>query len=399
MTNMDRKVLAAFLVVGLVAIMAGAGLYALFSDTETSTGNIFTAGTLDLKTGQIGVSTSTIDLNPRLGSCEVDGKKSYNLTSDDLNKLGSSDDIRYETQYDWKKNYEDNRYLEFLFPTITFPSEATITDVKLTLEWARGEEIDKARLLIWDHTAGTWKTQNLTVPTEHDKDFSETIDLKALGIDTATDINNLKIRFQAHHPTDDSDDPLPKHKTSHDLVKLTVTYIETAKVWSDGITTAIWTLSNMKPGDETPTGSVFFKNFGSIASNTLEITCSYTVNEETPQTESDTDPHTDQHPDEMAKYMIITMMYYRNDQVNINCLTGYDSYSGQTKDEWKVNDANHDGKISLYELKLNPLILPSPDTQPNKITQLDMRIKFDEDAGNDFQGDTFNLTMIFTLKQ
>lgn len=39
------------------------------------------------------------------------------------------------------------------------------------------------------------------------------------------------------------------------------------------------------------------------------------------------------------------------------------------------------------------------NTQPDKITQLDMSIKFDEDAGNNFQGDTFDLTMIFTLKQ
>jgi predicted ribosomally synthesized peptide with SipW-like signal peptide len=169
--------------------------------------------------------------------------------------------------------------------------------------------------------------------------------------------------------------------------------------WTDGVT-GTWTLANMKPGDETPTASVFFKNSGSVASSTMEITCSYTVTEETPQTASDTDPHTDQHPDEMAKYMIITMVMYRNDKVDIDCLTGHDSYSGQTKNEWKINDANGDGKISLYELKLDPLInLPSPDTQPNKITQLDMRIKFDENAGNDFQGDTFNLTMIFTLHQ
>ena len=169
--------------------------------------------------------------------------------------------------------------------------------------------------------------------------------------------------------------------------------------WTDGVT-GTWTLSNMKPGDETPTGSVFFKNFGSVTSSTMEITCSYTVTEETPQTETDTDPHTDMHPDEMAKYMITTMMRYRNDRVDIDCLTGHDSYSGQTKDDWKINDANGDGKISLYELKLDPLVnLPSPDTQPNKTTQLDMRIKFDENADNDFQGDTFNLTMTFTLKQ
>jgi predicted ribosomally synthesized peptide with SipW-like signal peptide len=169
--------------------------------------------------------------------------------------------------------------------------------------------------------------------------------------------------------------------------------------WTDGVT-GTWSLSNMKPGDEAATGSVFFKNFGSLASTTMEITCSYTVAEESPQTESDTDPHTDTHPDEMAKYMTITMIRYRNDGVDIDCLTGYDSYSGQTKDEWKVNDANGDGKISLYELKLDPLVnLPSPDTQANKITQLDMRLKFDETAGSDFQGDMFNLTMVFTLIQ
>jgi predicted ribosomally synthesized peptide with SipW-like signal peptide len=39
---MDRKILTAFFVIGLVATMAGAGLYAYFSDTETSRGNTFT---------------------------------------------------------------------------------------------------------------------------------------------------------------------------------------------------------------------------------------------------------------------------------------------------------------------------------------------------------------------
>ena len=52
---------------------------------------------------------------------------------------------------------------------------------------------------------------------------------------------------------------------------------------------------------------VFLKNVGFVPSRTLEITCDYTVTEETPQAESDTDPNTDQHPDEMAKHMIITL--------------------------------------------------------------------------------------------
>lgn len=45
---MDTKILTAVFVVGLVATMAGAGIYAYFSDTETSSDNVFTAGIMDL---------------------------------------------------------------------------------------------------------------------------------------------------------------------------------------------------------------------------------------------------------------------------------------------------------------------------------------------------------------
>ncbi len=54
---MDKKALVAFLIIGLVATMAGAGIYAYFSDTETSSGNTFTAATLDLNAGGPGFST------------------------------------------------------------------------------------------------------------------------------------------------------------------------------------------------------------------------------------------------------------------------------------------------------------------------------------------------------
>jgi len=167
--------------------------------------------------------------------------------------------------------------------------------------------------------------------------------------------------------------------------------------WTDGVT-GTWTLADMKPGNETPTASVFFKNFGS-ASSTMTITCNYTVDEDTNPVESDTDAYTDEHPDEMAKYMVITYMWYKNDHLSLNCLTGHEGYSGLTKEDWRVSDTDGDGKITLYDLKEDPLVnLPSPDTQPDQYyTQLDMRIKFDENAGNDFQGDIFDLTMIFTL--
>ena len=44
-----KKILVSVMVIAMVAGLIGAGISAFFSDTETSTGNTFTAGTLDLQ--------------------------------------------------------------------------------------------------------------------------------------------------------------------------------------------------------------------------------------------------------------------------------------------------------------------------------------------------------------
>lgn len=53
---LNKKMLLSLLVLGVVATVAGAGTWAAFSDTETSTGNTLTAGTLDLEVGGVGAS-------------------------------------------------------------------------------------------------------------------------------------------------------------------------------------------------------------------------------------------------------------------------------------------------------------------------------------------------------
>jgi predicted ribosomally synthesized peptide with SipW-like signal peptide len=45
---MNRKILVSVMVIALAGALIGGGIYAYFSDTETSTGNTFTAGTLNL---------------------------------------------------------------------------------------------------------------------------------------------------------------------------------------------------------------------------------------------------------------------------------------------------------------------------------------------------------------
>ena len=46
---MNKKILVSIFFIGLLALALGWGTYSYFNDTETSTDNTFTAGTLDLK--------------------------------------------------------------------------------------------------------------------------------------------------------------------------------------------------------------------------------------------------------------------------------------------------------------------------------------------------------------
>lgn len=55
-----KKILGLFLALMLGFGMAGIGSWAYFSDIETSPGNVMTAGTLDLKTGDVDGVTQTI---------------------------------------------------------------------------------------------------------------------------------------------------------------------------------------------------------------------------------------------------------------------------------------------------------------------------------------------------
>ncbi len=182
--------------------------------------------------------------------------------------------------------------------------------------------------------------------------------------------------------------------------------------YRDGVT-ATWTATDVKPGNEYAFLVPFVqltKTYGSIDADHLEIGCDYSVIEENPCLESDTDCETNLHPDEMAKEMLISRCVYKEDAKCVDCLTGkryngYDPTSGvcvgdvlETRTDWQIEDQNADGKISFYDLKNDKLDNLPPVT--NIMTpQFEMGVKFSESAGNDFQGDVFDLTMIFRLNQ
>ncbi len=167
----------------------------------------------------------------------------------------------------------------------------------------------------------------------------------------------------------------------------------------------------MKPGEEENFNTEFIdlmKTYESIEADHTEITCDYSVIEEEPCLESDTNCSTDEYPDEMAEKMIITRCVFRGSFGCIDCLSGNktDGYQDgrcvgnvlETNSNWEIEDKNEDGKISFYELKEQEIDnLPAVTNNVNP--EFGMSVKFNESAGNNLQGDTFNLKMKFTLNQ
>lgn len=131
--------------------------------------------------------------------------------------------------------------------------------------------------------------------------------------------------------------------------------------WGDGVSET-WVVTDMAPGDEFAFDGCFVGLRGNVPGK-VEITCDYEVDEEW-----------------MAKHMVITRFIYHNE-------------------EWQIQDVEpKDGRITFYDLKWSPVTnLPLP--RRGQGTRFEMSVKFHEDAGNEFQGAKFNLTMIFTLNK
>ncbi len=168
------------------------------------------------------------------------------------------------------------------------------------------------------------------------------------------------------------------------------------ETWSDGVR-ATWTASNMAPGDEFAFDGCFVGLRGQfprqVDTGTIDITCSY-------------NPWTAQQPDKMAKYMEITRCTYNytngNEKWQIDLLTGKATKTLRNRNtnlpanrDWQIQDVDRDGRVTFYDLKLRPLKnLPS---LPDEEARFGMSVRFHRNAGNEFQGDTFILTMAYTL--
>ncbi len=174
--------------------------------------------------------------------------------------------------------------------------------------------------------------------------------------------------------------------------------------WRDGVS-GTWVARNMAPGQVLDFSGAFV-GLTANSQGRISVSACYGVIEEQPVVEADTDPNTNRRPDLMARKLTITRCRYSYGGWQIDCLTG--EPSGMTAREkrsydyrpggWRIQDADHDGRITVNDLKLAPLgCLPLPGESPQS-ARFVMSLQFAPDAGNDLQGDTLDLTMSYTLR-
>ncbi len=174
--------------------------------------------------------------------------------------------------------------------------------------------------------------------------------------------------------------------------------------WCDGVS-GTWTAAHMAPGDSYDfQGS--FVGLKAGERSRLGITCSYTVTEEVPPVEADSDLYTNLTPDKMGRELVLTKCRYRYGGWEIDLLTGI-PYGMSPRERagygcygirWQISDADGDGRLTFYDLKAMPLSgLPLPKSGYQSASCV-MSVKFAETAGNDLQGDQFNLDMVYTVR-
>lgn len=160
---------------------------------------------------------------------------------------------------------------------------------------------------------------------------------------------------------------------------------------ADGVS-GTWNATDMAPGDTfgfaEPGCFVELQKLGLLPADHMEITCDFNGTQ----------------PDAMAKQMVFTDFRYSNSFRTIDLLDGTGGPDRKPcayrPGDWRVQDADGDGKLTFYDLRAIPLDnVPPPCLGDNWATRVEMSVKFSEDAGNELEGQTLQMSMSFTLNE
>ena len=171
-----------------------------------------------LSANSVLASTSTnVDFIVSSGADVSTGTESA-FTTNDIAKLGTSDDERIQSNGNWPNTgaYDEGKYIEFFFLS-TVPTDAVIENVSITNEFYRSGAMEGAKLEVWNGTSFIDQTITTGTSTGADNEHSDTVDVSSV-LNTPDKVNNTKIRFLAYRGG------TANTKTSHDFIKISVTY-------------------------------------------------------------------------------------------------------------------------------------------------------------------------------
>lgn len=149
---------------------------------------------------------------------------------------------------------------------------------------------------------------------------------------------------------------------------------------ADGVSGS-FTLTNMKPGDNVPTGGVAtiaLKNVGSIAADHLDIDIALANSDGTPTAEF----LADLTADEFAAGVTITDLHW-----------------GTTDLLDSLTDSNSNGRKDLNDLEVAASTLLKGLTAPTTGTNFTIRVQLDSAVDNTFQADGVDVTVTFAIFQ
>jgi len=392
--------------IGIATLLVGSATFAYFDDTETSTGNTFTAGIIDLGFVGPGACYLAISFLYEDSFLGVDDDTSgwssddtmKNLGTGHINLLGYTADANaWENSNAATFTHRGTRGLGVLggsdddeVDNINMDESIVITFD--TPQWLNGFEvrslfakdgidiIDEEGQVDWYlggspvggyHLIGEEQGGNGVLNVQFDPVLVDEIVFYVPSGQSYTDESEFAVAqiYLANECMQDDD--------------------------FNGLGLGIWTLDDMKPG-ENDCGIIVFNELGTNRGGTLDIACTYTADEDDdgnsgnglndgPESDTDWTTGDDQTTtDAFAGFMQITEMNYHSNP-NTDLLPSITDHNGNT---W----------IDLYDLKQSTLSVPLSDNGADG-DYLEMTVYFHYTAGNDYQGDIIELTMIFTLEQ
>ena len=409
-----KKILLSIMSIAVFAMLVGSATYSYFTDEEVSEDNTFLAGIIDFQLG-LGACELAISFLEEDSYLGVADDTSGWSTGDSTKNLGVSEiDLVLGTAYaldgegDGTFSHRSKRGLGCWGGGQNDEVDSVDDTEKIVIEFDQPQNVNQFEIRsLFNHDTeefGEVADVDLFLDGSCVKEY-DIIGIEKLNV--AGNDGSVVVTIDPEILVDRMEFYVDSSKENSDrsefaLSKIKIAFVECYDEDEFNLQGAVWEMNDIKPGYETEGTLYFCEKANSNNGGTMEMSCTYQAFEDddgvfesdssnyNPGPESDTDQSTGTTPastNMFASYMtIVEMTYYTDDGTGSQNLLP------------ALDDVNGNLRTDLQDLASSSL------TQTLSSNGADgdyfyMKIKLDETAGNDYQGDIFVLDMSFTLWQ